>query len=149
MSHLCGWTCVSSCLTSGGTSSRSTGTGRAACPSGWAGAWTAWRSAWSFCRRFCSWSSSPVRYVKCQRGRPRNSRLKCRNTAGLKISDSIAETRFQFRGLPASAPLCADPGSLRVRRFSRRSRTQTAASRCAIAAHGPPAREVWRTPLGK
>ncbi len=72
LTHLCGWKCVSSCLTFGGTSSRSTGTGKAACPSGWAGAWIAWRSAWSFCRKFCSWSSSPVKYVKCQLWRPQN-----------------------------------------------------------------------------
>lgn len=49
--------------------------------------------------------------------------------------------------LPASGPLCADRGSLRVRRFSRRLRIQTAATRCASAVRGPPAHEGWRTPL--
>lgn len=56
---LCGWTCVSSCRTSGGTSSRRTGTGRAVCRSGWASAWTEWTTSWSFCRRSCSRSSFP------------------------------------------------------------------------------------------
>lgn len=54
-----------------------------------------------------------------------------------------------FRDLPASEPLCADPSSPRVRRSSRRFRTQTAASRCVTAAHEPPGREVWKTPFRK
>lgn len=51
------------------------------------------------------------------------------------------------RCLPASGPLGADPSSRRVRRFSRRLRTQTAASRCASAVRGPPAHGGWRKPL--
>lgn len=66
----------------------------------------------------------------------------CSNVAQTGSSASV----FILRPVPASAPLCAGPSSLRVRRFSRRSHTQTAASRCVIAAHEPPAREVWRTP---
>lgn len=51
------------------------------------------------------------------------------------------------RGLPESEPPCADPDSLRVRRFSRRSRTQTAACRCVTAARAPLTRGAWRTTL--
>ena len=43
--YLCGCRCASSCLTSGGTSCRSTGTGRAGCPSGSAGGSTGWSCA--------------------------------------------------------------------------------------------------------
>lgn len=61
----------------------------------------------------------------------------------------LRNSLYLFRGLPASEPLCVDPGSLRVRRFSRRSRTQTVVFRCVTAARGPPTREGWRTPLEK
>ena len=59
LAHLCVWTCVSSCLTSGGTSCHSTGRGRAACLSGWGGVWTGWTSAWTPFHTPCSQSSAP------------------------------------------------------------------------------------------
>ena len=51
--------CVSSCLTSGGSVSRSTGKGRVGCRSGSADVWIAWRSAWSSCRTVYRWSCVP------------------------------------------------------------------------------------------
>lgn len=64
-----------------------------------------------------------------------------------------AQTPFTFlkqqMELPVSGRPCADPGSLHVRRFYRRFRTQKAASRYVTAAHEPPNREVWRKPLQK
>ena len=56
--YRCGCRCASSCLTFGGTASRSIDTGRAGCPSGWGGAWTASSSAWRPCRTACTKRSS-------------------------------------------------------------------------------------------
>lgn len=62
---LCGWKCASSCLTSGGTSSRSTGRGTAECRSGWAGASTGLTTFWNFCRIFCSRNFFPENVNRC------------------------------------------------------------------------------------
>lgn len=48
--------------------------------------------------------------------------------------------------LPASARLCAAPGSPRARRSCRKSRTQRVLCRCGTCARAPRARAVWRTP---
>lgn len=69
----------------------------------------------------------------------------CGSKAGL--GDVCTGLFPAWRPIPASEPLCADPSSLRVRRFFRISHTQTAACRCATAARELPAREAWRTPL--
>ena len=62
---LCGWKCASSCRTSGGTSSRSTGRGTAECRSGWAGASTGSTTFWNFCRIFCSRNFFPENVSRC------------------------------------------------------------------------------------
>nr|XP_008525693.1 PREDICTED: uncharacterized protein LOC103555709 [Equus przewalskii] len=48
--------------------------------------------------------------------------------------------------LPASARLCAAPGSPRARRSCRRSRTQRVSCRCGTCARAPRAHAAWRTP---
>lgn len=50
------------------------------------------------------------------------------------------------RRLPASARLCAAPGSPRARRSCRRSRTQRVSCRCGTCARAPRAHAAWRTP---
>lgn len=79
-----------------------------------------------------------LKLLSCEKGvRGSECRPKPRNVAvGLLRRDP-----------PESEPLDADPSSRRVRRFSRRLRTQTAASHCATAVRGPPVHEVWRKPL--
>lgn len=168
---LCGWKCASSCLTSGGTSSRSTGRGTAECRSGWAGASTGLTTFWNFCRIFCSRNFFPENVNRCgvffflvcfvlshdfKSAQPALTEKqtwwqqdaaseKKVWTAGCGLKKKN-KTKEECVMLPASAPLCVVPGWLRVRRFCRTFRTQTAWCRCAICGRGPPTRAEWKTP---
>lgn len=171
---LCGWKCASSCLTSGGTSSRSTGRGTAECRSGWAGASTGLTTFWNFCRIFCSRNFFPENVNRCgvffflvcfvlshdfKSAQPALTEKqtwwqqdaaseKKVWTAGCGLKKKN-KTKEECVMLPASAPLCVVPGWLRVRRFCRTFRTQTAWCRCAICGRGPPTRAEWKTPGGE
>lgn len=85
---------------------------------------------------------------------PQKKTKKNRKTPGPSGPTKASEQRllvgaFKLMLVPVSGPLGADPGSLHVRRFSRKSRTRKAVSHCASAEHAPPGRGAWRKPLEK